>query len=53
MSSVALQIGSHADVLRGSPRVSGAGTRDEPLRKSSWGPICNKAPLNMSPRGLF
>ena len=34
-------IASHADVLRGSPRVpalltSGAGTRDEPLRTSAW-----------------
>ena len=32
-------IASHADVLRGSSRVPaprGAGTRDEPLRTSSW-----------------
>ena len=27
---------SHADVLRGSSRVSGAGTREEPLRTSAW-----------------
>ena len=31
-------LASHAEVLRGSSRVpvSGAGTRDEPLRTSSW-----------------
>ena len=34
-------VSSHGDVLRGSsrvptPRTSGAGTRDEPLRTSSW-----------------
>ena len=27
---------SHADVLRSSSRVSGAGTRDEPLTTSAW-----------------
>ena len=26
----------HADVLKGSSRVRGAGTRDEPLRTSAW-----------------
>ena len=35
-----ITIASHADVLRGSSRVSalliGAGTRDEPLRTSAW-----------------
>ena len=30
----------HADVLRGSSRVRGAGTRDEPLRKSTWEATC-------------
>ena len=29
-------VASHADVVRGSSRVSGAGTRDEPLRTSAW-----------------
>ena len=29
-------IASHADVLRGSSRIRGAGTRDEPLRASAW-----------------
>ena len=32
------EIASHADVLRGSSQVplSGAGTRDKPLRMSTW-----------------
>ena len=29
-------LASHPDVLRGSSRVRGAGTRDEPLRSSAW-----------------
>ena len=29
-------LASHPDVLRGSSRVRGAGTRDEPLRSSVW-----------------
>ena len=45
---VACLVASHADVLRGSPRVpdprtldkcsliGGTGTRDEPLRTSAW-----------------
>ena len=34
-----MKLASHADVLRGSSRVPaprGAGTRDEPPRKSAW-----------------
>ena len=30
------QIAHHADVLRGSSRVPGVGTLDEPLRTSAW-----------------
>ena len=30
------QIASQKDVLKGSSRVPGVGTRDEPLRTSAW-----------------
>ena len=36
MNTVLLLLDSHADVLRGSSRVRGTGTRDEPLRTSAW-----------------
>ena len=38
LKGLAAQLGvaSHADVLSGSVRVPGAGTRDEPLRTSAW-----------------
>ena len=39
-----INVASHVDVLKGSSRVSGAGTRDEPLRMSAWEATINAAP---------
>ena len=38
-----INVASHADVLKGSSRVSGAGTRDEPLTTSAWEATINTA----------
>ena len=39
-------LASHPDVLRGSSRVRGAGTRDEPLRSSAW--EANNKPIRLT-----
>ena len=39
-------LASHPDVLRGSSRVRGAGTRDEPLRSSAW--EANNRPIRLT-----
>ena len=38
-----INVASHADVLKGSSRVSRAGTRDEPLTTSAWEATINTA----------
>ena len=48
-------LASHADVLRGSPRVpvpittvSGTGMRDEPLRTSAWEAIKTRVGISLN-----
>ena len=40
-------VASHADVFRGSSRVRGAGTRDEPLRTSACEAMANGSHLSI------